>query len=137
MMVTVALPIEDYAVIGDTHAAAIVGRDGSVDWLCLPRFDSAACFAALLGTPANGRWLLAPEGGGLCRDRRYQPRTLVLEQVFETPDGLVRITDFMPPRETKPDVVRLVEGLEGKVGMRMELVIRFGYGLDVPWVRQE
>jgi GH15 family glucan-1,4-alpha-glucosidase len=133
----VALRIEDYALIGDTQTAALVGRDGSIDWLCLPRFDSGACFAALLGAPEHGRWLLAPTAPVTSRSWRYRPDSLVLEQEFETDEGAVRITDFMPPRETKPDVVRLVEGLGGDVRMTMELVIRFDYGLTIPWVRRD
>ena len=128
--------LEDYGLIGDLQTAALVGRDGSIDWLCFPRFDSAACFAALLGTPANGRWLLAPD----CRvdrvDRQYGRRSLVHELEFHTEHGRVRVCDFMPPRGTDPDVVRIVEGVEGRVPMRMELVIRFDYGSIVPWVRR-
>jgi GH15 family glucan-1,4-alpha-glucosidase len=130
----VALRIEDYGLIGDTQTAALVGRDGSIDWFCLPRFDSGACFAALLGTPDQGRWLLAPSGEVTRQSWRYQPDTLILEHEFETADGAVRITDFMPPRETKPDIVRVVEGLRGEVAMKMELIIRFDYGLVIPWV---
>jgi GH15 family glucan-1,4-alpha-glucosidase len=133
---TVPLRIEDYALIGDTQAAGLVGRDGSIDWLCLPRFDSGACFAALLGDPGHGRWLLAPAAGISSSKRAYRPGTLVLETEFETNDGAVRITDCMPPRQEVPDVVRLVEGVSGRVRMRMELVIRFDYGKIVPWVRQ-
>jgi GH15 family glucan-1,4-alpha-glucosidase len=130
-----ALPIEDYAVIGDTQTAALVGRDGSIDWLCLPRFDSAACFSALLGEASHGRWLLAPASGGRCQRRRYDGDSLVLVQEFETTAGVVRVTDCMPPRATEPDLVRLVEGVSGEVPMTMELVIRFDYGTIVPWVR--
>jgi GH15 family glucan-1,4-alpha-glucosidase len=135
----VALRIEDYALIGDTHTAALVGRDGSVDWLCLPRFDSGACFAALLGTPEHGRWLLAPNPTAAVTSQswRYQPGTLVLENDLETAEGAVRIIDFMPPRETMPDVVRLVVGLRGQVRMQMELVMRMDYGEAIPWVRRE
>ena len=129
------LRIEDYALIGDTQTAALVGRDGSIDWLCVPRFDSGACFAALLGDERNGRWLLAPAGGGRVT-RRYREGTLVLETEFETPDGAVRVVDCMPPRGEAPDVVRLVEGVRGRVRMRMQLVIRFDYGHVVPWVRR-
>jgi GH15 family glucan-1,4-alpha-glucosidase len=128
--------IEDYGLIGDLQTAALVGLDGSIDWLCFPRFDSGACFAALLGDERNGRWLLAPD----CRvervERRYRERTLVHELDFHTEHGVVRVCDFMPPRGTDPDVVRIVEGIEGRVPMRMELVIRFDYGLVVPWVRR-
>ena len=128
--------IEDYALLGDLQTAALVGRMGSIDWLSFPRFDSAACFAALLGTPENGRWLLAPIDGGPCVARRYRRDTLVLESEWETPTGRVRVIDFMPPRETKPDIVRIVEGLDGEVRMRGEIVIRFDYGSVIPWVRR-
>ena len=127
--------IEDYALIGDLQTAALVERGGSIDWLCFPRFDSGACFAALLGTAENGRWLLAPEGDATST-RRYLHDTLVLETTWETPDGLVRVFDFMPPRGKAPDVVRIVEGVSGRVAMRSELVIRFDYGQIVPWVRR-
>jgi GH15 family glucan-1,4-alpha-glucosidase len=130
-----ALPIEDYALIGDTHTAALVGRDGSIDWLCLPRFDSSACFAALLGDAANGRWQIAPASPVRASSRRYRPDTLILETDFETSDGAVRIVDFMTPREDEPDLVRIVQGLHGSVAMQMELIIRFDYGRTVPWVR--
>ena len=126
--------IEDYAVIGDCETAALVGRDGSIDWLCLPRFDSAACFAALLGTPEHGRWLLAPKDEVRGVRRRYRDGTMVLETEFETAQGCVAIVDCMPPHV--PDVVRYVEGREGRVAMRMELIIRFEYGAVVPWVRR-
>src|SRR6185436_3838165 len=102
----VTLPIEDYALIGDTHTAALVGRDGSIDWLCLPRFDSGACFAALLGDPSHGRWLVAPEGEVTKTTRTYRSECLILDTTFETADGVVRLTDFMPPRGEEPDVVR-------------------------------
>jgi len=131
-----ALPLEDYALVGDTQAAALVGRDGSVDWLCVPRFDSHACFAALLGGPEHGRWLLAPAGGVHSTTRRYAGDSLILETDFETEDGAVRVTDFMPPRQTAPDLVRIVEGLRGRVPMRMELIVRFDYGSIVPWARR-
>jgi GH15 family glucan-1,4-alpha-glucosidase len=126
--------IEDYGVVGDTHTAALVGRDGSVDWLCLPRFDSGACFAALLGDERHGRWLLAPAGGVRRVSRRYRPGSLVLETDFETEDGTVRVVDCMPPRQKHPNLVRIVEGLAGRVPMRMQLVMRFEYGSIVPWV---
>ena len=126
--------IEDYALIGDLQTAALVERGGSVDWLCFPRFDSAACFAALLGGPEHGRWLLAPVGEAKS-SRRYLHDTLVLETTWETPDGVVCVFDFMPPRGKAPDIVRIVEGVKGSVRMRSELVIRFGYGEVVPWVR--
>jgi GH15 family glucan-1,4-alpha-glucosidase len=128
--------IEDYALIGDTHSAALVGRDGSIDWLCLPRFDSGACFAALLGDSSHGRWLLAPAGDIRGSSRQYRQDTLVLETEFTTPTGVVRIVDCMPPRQDEPDVVRVVEGVSGEVAMEMELIIRFDYGRTVPWVRQ-
>jgi GH15 family glucan-1,4-alpha-glucosidase len=130
-----SLRIEDYALIGDCHTAALVGRNGSIDWLCLPRFDSAACMAALLGTPENGRWLMAPAGEVRRVERRYRPGTLVLETDFETADGAVRVIDFMPIRTEIADIVRIVEGLRGTVPMRMELVMRFDYGSVVPWVQ--
>jgi GH15 family glucan-1,4-alpha-glucosidase len=132
----VTLPIEDYALIGDTQTAALVGIDGSIDWLCLPRFDSAACFAALLGTPENGRWLLAPKRARRAKRRRYLERSLVLSTEWETSTGTVRVTDFMPPRDELPNLVRVVEGISGKVDMRTELVLRFDYGRLVPWVRR-
>ncbi|MDQ1404133.1 MAG: hypothetical protein QOG03_2449 [Actinomycetota bacterium] len=129
-------PIEDYALLSDTQSAALVGRDGSIDWLCLPRFDSEACFAALLGTADHGRWLLAPAGGGRSTHRQYRGDTLVLETEWETADGRVRVVDCMPPRGQFPDVVRVVEGLSGRVAMETELVVRFDYGSIVPWARR-
>src|ERR687885_1631520 len=114
--------IEDYGLIGDLQSAALVGRDGSIDWLCLPRFDSPACFAALLGDESNGRWLLAPASGGPCTRRRYRGESLVLESEWETSSGTVRVTDLMPPRGEAPDVVRIVEGVTGSVRMRTELL---------------
>ena len=126
--------IEDYGLIGDCETAALVGRDGSIDWLCWPRFDSDACFAALLGDPSNGRWKIAPEVGGARSSWRYRPGTLILETLHETPDGAVRVTDFMPPRGAVSDVVRLVTGLGGRVRMGCELILRFGYGKVLPWV---
>ncbi len=128
--------IEDYALIGDTHSAALVGRDGSIDWLCLPRFDSGACFAALLGNKSHGRWLIAPREGAGRSSRQYRTDTLVLETTFETDTGVVRVIDFMPPRQAEPDVIRIVEGVSGDVHMEMELIVRFDYGSIVPWVRQ-
>ena len=127
--------IEDYALIGDLQAAALVERCGSIDWLCFPRFDSGACFAALLGAAENGRWLLMPRGGGN-PTRRYLHDTMVLETTWETEAGTVRVFDFMPPRGKAPDIVRIVEGVRGRVAMRSELVIRFDYGRIVPWVRR-
>lgn len=131
--------IEDYGIIGDTHTAALVGRDGSIDWLCLPRFDSAACFAKLLGDERHGFWRIAPAPvAGEVREtgRRYRQDTLVLETEFETAGGAVRLVDYMPVREDNPRVVRMVEGLRGSVDMRMDLVLRFDYGSVVPWVRR-
>ncbi|HWN20576.1 MAG TPA: glycoside hydrolase family 15 protein [Gaiellaceae bacterium] len=128
--------IEDYGLIGDLQTAALVGRNGSIDWLCFPRFDSGACFAALLGNEENGRWLLAPDCKIERVERRYRDNSLVHELDFHTEDGLVRVIDFMPPRGADPDVVRIVEGLEGTVRMQMQLVIRFDYGSIVPWVRR-
>ena len=127
--------IEDYALIGDLQAAGLVERGGSIDWLCFPRFDSGACFAALLGTPENGRWLLAPVGEGKST-RRYLHDTMVLETTWETKGGTARVFDFMPPRGKAPDVVRIVEGVRGSLDMRSELVLRFEYGRVAPWVRR-
>jgi GH15 family glucan-1,4-alpha-glucosidase len=132
----VSLPIEDYALIGDTQTAALVSRQGSIDWLCLPRFDGGACFAALLGDETNGTWQLAPAGGVRRVRRRYRGETLVLETEFTTEDGTVRVVDCMPPRLEHPEVVRVVEGVRGRVPMRMQLVIRYDYGSIVPWVRR-
>jgi GH15 family glucan-1,4-alpha-glucosidase len=132
----VSLPIEDYALIGDCETAALVGRDGSIDWLCIPRFDSDACFAALLGGPENGRWRIAPEQEEAHVSRRYRGDTLILETMFETSEGKVLLVDFMPPESEGHDLMRLVIGVEGQVRMRTELIIRFDYGATVPWVRQ-
>jgi GH15 family glucan-1,4-alpha-glucosidase len=129
-------PIEDYALLSDTESAALVGRDGSIDWLTFPRFDSPACFAALLGTPEHGRWRLAPAGEVTRVERRYRPGTLVLETTFHTPEGAVRVVDAMPVRDRTLQVARLVEGVSGRVPMRMELVVRLDYGSIVPWVRR-
>jgi GH15 family glucan-1,4-alpha-glucosidase len=126
--------IEDYGLIGDLGTAALVGRNGSIDWLCLPRFDSGACFAALLGDETHGRWLIAPAGDVTRTERRYRPGTLVLETDFETADGVVRVIDFMPRREGPPQLMRIVEGLRGRVPMRMELRPRFDYGAIAPVV---
>src|SRR3954451_2745980 len=128
--------IEDYALLGDLQTAALVSRSGSVDWCCFPRFDSGACFAALLGEPRHGRWLLAPAGAIRRTVRRYRHDTLILESVHETDEGQVRVIDLMPPRGRAADIVRIVEGLHGVVHMRSELVIRFDYGRIVPWVRR-
>jgi GH15 family glucan-1,4-alpha-glucosidase len=131
-----SLPIEKYALVGDCHTAALVGSDGSIDWLCLPRFDSGACFAALLGGPEHGRWLLAPATQPRRVERRYRGDTLILETDFDTEEGSVRIIDFMPLSDQRWDIVRIVEGLSGRVSLRMELVVRFDYGSIVPWVRR-
>src|SRR5271166_609863 len=129
-----ALKIEDYAVIGDCKTAALVGSDGSIDWLCWPRFDSAACFAALLGTPEHGRWLISPADPSARATRHYRDDTLILETDFETPDGAVTLIDFMPLRGEVSDVVRIVIGRRGQLALRCELVLRFDYGSIVPWV---
>jgi GH15 family glucan-1,4-alpha-glucosidase len=127
--------IEDYGLIGDCESAALVGRDGSIDWLCWPRFDSDACFAALLGGPENGRWLLAPSDAKARSSRRYREDTLILETRFETESGSVLVVDFMPPRcGTASDLMRLVIGERGTVDMHFELIVRFGYGAATPWV---
>lgn len=128
--------IENYALIGDCETAALVGRNGSIDWLCWPAFDSDACFAAILGTHKNGRWLVAPSDDVTTISRRYLGDTLILETRFETKSGTVALIDFMPPRGKASDIVRLVRGVSGTVKMRMELVIRFGFGIDIPWVRR-
>ena len=127
--------IEDYAIIGDGETMALVSRGGSIDWLCWPRFDSPACFAALLGTAEHGRWLIAPEGTSSTR-RQYRTDTLVLETTFETPTGVAVVIDFMPPRDSASNVVRLVRGLSGSVQFRSELLVRFDYGSIIPWVSQ-
>ncbi|MEV0321469.1 glycoside hydrolase family 15 protein [Streptomyces sp. NPDC050658] len=129
--------IEDYALLSDLETAAMLGRDGSIDWLCLPRFDSPACFAALLGTQEHGFWRIAPVGAGPCTRRAYRPDTLVMDSTWQCPTGAVRVTDFMPPRAQLPCVVRVVEGLSGSVAMRSELRPRFNQGRIVPWVRAE
>ncbi len=131
--------IEDYAMLGDLHTAALVGVDGSVDWMCAPRFDSPACFAALLGNHRNGRWRLGPEEMSRCSRRSYRPGSLILETTWETPTGTVRVTDAMPPRGDTTEVVRLirvVEGLSGTVPMSLDLTVRFDYGSTLPWVRR-
>jgi GH15 family glucan-1,4-alpha-glucosidase len=127
-------PIEDYALIGDCHTAALVARDGSIDWLCFPRFDGGACFAALLGNEEHGHWMIAPAGDVRRVDRRYRDGTLVLETNYETADGEVTLIDCMPPRSRAPDLVRVVVGRRGQVRMRMQLIIRFDYGSIIPWV---
>jgi GH15 family glucan-1,4-alpha-glucosidase len=128
-------PIEDYALIGDCETAALVARDGSIDWLCLPRFDSPACFAALLGSEENGRWQLKPRRKAVVV-RKYRAHTLILETQFKSAHGKVTLIDFMPLRETTPRIIRMVRGDSGTVHMEMDLVIRFDYGLTVPWVTQ-
>jgi GH15 family glucan-1,4-alpha-glucosidase len=127
--------IEDYALIGDRQSAALVGKDGSIDWLCLPRFDSDACFAALLGRPEHGRWSLAPQARVERTRRRYRDNTLILETELECADGAVRLVDFMPPRDDVPNLVRIVEGVRGRVPVVSELVIRFGFGETLPWIQ--
>jgi len=129
-----AMRIEDYALIGDCETAALVSREGSIDWLCWPSFASGACFAALLGTAGNGYWRVRPKGKIVSSSRRYQPGTMVVETTFATAGGEVCLTDFMPPRGSHSDVVRMVRGVRGRVRMRMDLVLRFDYGLTVPWV---
>ncbi|MEZ0363695.1 glycoside hydrolase family 15 protein [Mycobacterium sp. pUA109] len=128
--------IEDYALLGDLHTAALLGRDGSIDWLCLPRFDSPACFAALLHDESAGYWRLAPAGHGPATRRSYRGDTLIVDTEWDTDSGSVRVTDFMSPRGHAADLVRIVEGLSGRVSMRMDLVIRFDYGHVVPWIRR-
>src|SRR3954468_4410518 len=128
--------IEDYAIVGDLQTVGLIGKSGSVDWLCFPRFDSGAVFSALLGSSEQGRWLIAPASGGHATEWRYREDTLILESEWQTDTGRVRVIDFMPPRGSNPDIVRIVEGLEGTVQMRTELVIRYDYGSVVPWVRR-
>ncbi|MEY2548325.1 MAG: hypothetical protein QOD64_907, partial [Verrucomicrobiota bacterium] len=130
------MKIEDYAFLSDTQTAALVGRDGSVDWLCFPRFDSGACFAALLGDRNNGRWAFTPTEEITATRRRYSDGTLILETEIETKNGAVRLIDFMPPRGENPDIVRIIEGIRGEVALKMELIIRFDYGRVIPWVRK-
>src|SRR6266404_1034002 len=129
-----ATRIEEYALIGDCETAALVGKDGSIDWLCWPRFDSGACFAAILGTPEHGRWQIAPVKSASRVTRRYRKSTLILETEIETEHGAVAIIDFMPVRETQSNLVRLVRGIRGEVQIKMELSLRFDYGQSVPWV---
>lgn len=126
--------IEDYAMIGDLGSAALVGRDGSIDWLCWPRFDSDACFAALLGKPEHGRWLIGPKAETAHITRRYRPNTLILETRFETDEGAVTLIDFMPPRDGNSHLCRMLVGERGRIDLRGELILRFGYGANVPWV---
>ncbi len=134
-MIRAMARIEDYALLGDLQTAALVSTAGSIDWLCLPKFDSPACFAALLDTPDAGHWIVAPAAGGVCTRRRYVKDTLVLQTEWVSGDGTVRVIDFMPPRGHAPDMVRIIEGVHGSVVMRSELRLRFDYGLVVPWVR--
>ena len=129
-----SLPLEDYALIGDCETAALVSKTGSIDWLCWPRFDSGACFAALLGGPEHGRWIIEPLGESVRRRRSYRDGSLILETLVETDDGQATITDFMPPRGRHSDLVRLVTGQSGRMRFRSELVLRFDYGRSVPWV---
>src|SRR5437870_1897405 len=128
--------IEDYGFLSDTQTGALVSRDGCVDWLCFPRFDSPACFASLLGEKENGHWRFFPEEKVETTRRRYRGETLILETEIETKSGAIRLIDFMPPRGENPDIIRIIEGLRGKVSMQMELIIRFDYGQIVPWVRK-
>src|SRR5262245_2987023 len=132
------LRIEDYAMIGDCETAALVGRDGSIDWLCWPRFDSDACFAALLGDERHGRWLIGPADPSAARatSRRYRGESLILETRFESSTGAVVLIDVMPPRDSESNLLRIVVGERGTMAMRMDLVIRFGYGARVPWVHR-
>lgn len=128
--------IEDYALIGDCQTAALVARDGSIDWLCLPRFDSGTCFAALLGTPEHGRWFLAPAGEVRQVSRRYREGTLILKTDYETDSGTVTLIDCMPLRDHEADIIRLVVGRRGQVAMHMQFIVRFDYGSVIPWVRR-
>lgn len=123
-------------MLGDTETAALVGKDGSIDWLCTPRFDSAACFAALLGDEENGSWRIAPATDVLRVERAYRPGTLILEMLFHTAEGVVALIDFMVPRDERPNLIRIVEGRTGRVPMAMDLRMRFDYGSIIPWVRQ-
>src|SRR5690348_15041080 len=129
-----SVPLEHYAMIGDGESAALVCKSGSIDWLCWPRFDSDACFSALMGQERNGRWLLAPRDPDVRIRRRYRADTLILETDFITPTGSVRLTDFMPMRQGSPALVRSVTGLKGAVPMQLRLGLRFGYGLIPPWL---
>ncbi len=128
--------IEDYALIGDLYTAALISRDGSLDWMCVPHFDSGACFAALLGAPDNGRWLIGPRGDVRATRRRYRDGTLVLETEHETADGTAAVIDCMPVRTGTPVVLRVVEGRRGRTAMHTELIIRYDYGAVVPWVQR-
>ena len=129
------MKIEDYGYIGDTQTGALVGIDGSIDWLCLPRFDSGACFAALLGDSRHGRWRLTPGEEVIRVTRKYRGPSLILETEFHTRTGAVRLIDFMPPRDGEADLVRIVEGISGEIPIQMELIVRLDYGSIIPWVR--
>src|SRR5690242_19003504 len=131
---THGMRIEDYALIGDCETGALIGRNGSIDWLCWPRFDSGACFAALLGNPEHGRWRIAPAGDVTRVERRYRGDSLILETTFVTDGGEVTVVDFMPPVGTQSELVRMVVGVRGEVAMHVELILRFAYGALVPWV---
>src|SRR4051812_22766391 len=126
--------IEDYALIGDCKTAALIGRDGSLDWLCWPRFDSGACFAALLGGPEHGRWLIAPQEPASRVTRRYIDDSPILVTTFENADGIIELVDFMPPRDGSTDLIRMVRGVRGRVDLHTEFILRFDYGSIVPWV---
>ncbi|MBS1999290.1 MAG: glycoside hydrolase family 15 protein, partial [Cyanobacteria bacterium SZAS LIN-2] len=128
--------IEDYALIGDCETAALIDKNGSIDWLCWPAFSSEACFAKLLGTDDNGFWRIAPSDGEWTTSRKYREHTLIVETVFETKEWAVRLTDFMPVRGNNSDVVRFVEGIRGETRMCMELSLRFDYGRSIPWVNR-
>ena len=128
--------IEDHGLLGDLHTAALVCRDGTIDWLCLPRFDSGACFAALLGDQRHGFWRVALPAAGKADRRRYRGDTMILEHEWDTPQGSVRVIDFMPPSDGVHDLVRIVEGLSGRVHVHSELRLRFDYGRSIPWVHQ-
>src|SRR5688572_16180041 len=133
-----SVPIEDYGIIGNTYTAALVSRAGSIDWLCLPRFDSESVFGALLGNAGHGRWLIAPKDADAGSSRCYRGETGILETRFETTEGCATIIDFMPivDGEQQVDVIRLVRGDRGRVRMRTEIILRFDYGRAIPWVRQ-
>src|ERR1700736_6812587 len=135
-MANAGTKIEDYGFLSDTQSGALVSRDGCVDWLCFPRCDSPACFASLLGEASNGHWRFFPDEETVHIQRRYRGDTLIVETEMKTGNGTVRSVDFMPPRGTNPDLIRIIEGLRGEVKMHMELIIRFEYGLIIPWVRR-
>src|SRR5438445_9084418 len=135
-MATATTKIEDYAFLSDTQTSALVSRDGCVDWLCFPRFDSGACFASLLGTRDNGHWRFWPKEKIDKTSRRYRGDSLILETEIETKNGAVRLIDFMPPRGENPDLIRIVEGISGEVATQLALIIRFDYGRTITWVRK-